>query len=378
MAEFTQAEKINLALKSIFGIQGMWNPDPPNGFHWSQEEYAYQQWVINNEIIMDEIPEAVDYAAAQSAAASNPGMIEEVELKLSVVPGTNGRAWAAFKTYNNKESGVNGDWIQPQIFGRGYALRLYEDNGTHNDAIPNSGAPGDEIATTVGAWMPNYKMGFLILGDTYTANSMGWTTPLWVKVFRYIGSKGVSGLTAGVSLDDAYSNGNIINVDSGSIVLQPINGYSPLQINESTSAPTQNLQEGQISLVNGILYKYDLSKNKWLSINKEFPSFTARFGCGNFLSSDKHGGINSGFTLLRDATITGITANVGFGAQNKTFHIMKNGVYSSIQSFTMINGSFVDDTLSIDAVAGDTIQVYFDAGAKAYSPRVNIELAWRL
>lgn len=378
MAEFTQVEKINLALKSIFGIQGMWNPDPPNGFHWSQEEYAYKQWILNNEIIMDAVPPAVDYAEAQTNASANPGMIEEVELKLSVVPGTNGRAWAAFNTYNNKDSGVAGDWIQPQLFGRGYALRLYEDNGTHNDSIPNSGAPGDEIATTIGAWIPNYKMGFIILGDAYTANAMGWTAPLWVRVFRYIGSKGVTGSTAGVSLDDAYNNGGTITVDSGSVTLNASGGYAPIQITPSTSAPTQNLNEGQLSIVGGIQYQYDSSRNKWLSVNKEFPSYTARFACGNFLSADKHSGLNAGFTVLRDATITGITSAVGWGTQNKTFHIMKNGVHSSIQSFTMASGKIIDDTLNVDVDAGDTVQIYFDPGPQAYSPRVNLEIAWRL
>lgn len=378
MAYLTDAEKINLSLKELFGIQGTWNENPPDGFNWFQEEYAYKQWVLNDEILMQDVPQANTAAEAQAAVSANPSLIQEVELKLSAIPGTNGRAWAAFQTYNDKDSGVNGDWLQPQVFGRGYAMRLYQDNGTHNDSIPNSGAPGNEIDTTQGAWIPQYKLGFIILGNDYTVPAMGWRAPLWVKVFRYIGPKGVTGTTAGVSLDDAYNNGNTITVDNGSITLNPGGGYSPLQINESTSAPTQNLQEGQISLVDGILYQYDSVRNKWLSINKDFPSFIGRFGCGNFLSADKHGGINGGFTVIRDATITGITSTVGWGTQNKTFHIMKNGVYSSIQSFTMSGGKLVDDTLSIDVSAGDTVQIYFDAGPQAFSPRVNLEIAWRL
>lgn len=378
MADFTQVEKINLSLKAIFGVQGTWNPDAPNGFHWSQEEYAYQQWVLNDEIIMNEIPRANTYTEALANMSANTALIEEVELKLSVVPGTNGRAWAAFKTYGDKDSGTNSDWLQPQLFGRGYALRLYQDNGTHNDSIPTSGAPGDEIATTIGAWIPNFKAGFIILGDSNTADAMGWTSPLWVKVFRYIGPKGVSGATAGVSLDDAYINGSIINVNNGPVNFDADNGYAPIQITPDTSAPTQGLAEGQLTLVDGITYQYDSTRNKWLSINREFVSFTSRFGCGNFLSSDKHGGINVGFMALRDGTLTGLTSIVGWGTQNKTFHIMKNGVYSSIQSFTMIGGKLLDDTLSIDIDAGDTLQVYFEPGPQAVSPRVNLEIAWRL
>lgn len=376
--DFTDSEKLNLVLKSIFGIQGTWNPDIPDGFHWSQEEYGYLQWVLNNEIIMDTIPRANTQAEAQSILAANPQLMEQVDLKLSLIPGTNGRAWAAFETYNDKDSGVFGDWIQPQVFGRGYALQLYEDNGTHSDVIPNSGAPGDEIATTVGVWIPNYKMGFIILGDEYTADVMGWTSPLWVRVYRYIGAKGVSGTTAGVSLDDAYNNGNVLNVDNGPVTLNSGGGYAPIQITPSTSAPTQNLADGQLAIVQGIQYQYDSIRNKWLSVNREFPSYTARFGCGNYLSSDKHGGINSGFVVPRDCTITAITANVGWGTQNKTFHIMKNGTHTSIQSFVMASGKFQDDAIDLDIDAGDTVQIYFEPGPQAYSPRINIEVAWRL
>jgi len=378
VAEFTQIEKINLALKAIFGVQGTWNTEPPNGFHWSQEEYSYQQWTLNNEIIMSDVPRAETAAEAQVNKLANPLLIEEIELKLSVIPGTNGRAWAAFKTYNNKDSGINGDWLQPQLFGRGYALRLYQDNGTHNDAIPSSGAPGNEIATTMGTWIPNYKLGFIILGDSSTVPMMGWTSPLWVKVFRYIGPKGVTGSSAGVSLDDAYNNGNVITVDNGPVVLNPVAGYAALQITPAVSAPTQGLQDGQITIVGGIQYQYDSTRNKWLSVNKETPSFIGRFGCGNYLSTDKHGGLNSGFTVFRNGTITGITGNIGWGAQNKTFYIMKNGIHTNLQTFVMNAGKIVDTSLNIDIVAGDIIQIYFQPGPQAYSPRINLEISWRL
>jgi hypothetical protein len=44
VAYLTDAEKINLSLKELFGIQGTWNENPPDGFNWFQEEYAYKQW----------------------------------------------------------------------------------------------------------------------------------------------------------------------------------------------------------------------------------------------------------------------------------------------------------------------------------------------
>ncbi len=378
MADLTQVEKINLSLKAVFGIQGLWNPDPPNGLHWSQEEYATKTWSLNSEILMNTVPAALTIPDAVAAATANPTILVEEEIKLSVVPGTNGRAWAAFQTYNDPSSGVIGDWLQPQLFGRGYALRFYQDNGTHNDAIPSSGAPGDEISTTEGAWIPNYKLGFIILGDAQTAPVQGWTIPLWVKVFRYVGEKGVDGGSAGVSLDDAYNHGVFINADESAVVVNASNGYAPLQLTPMTSAPTQNLAAGQLCIVGNIQYAYDGTLAKWLSTNKESPTFVGRFGCGNYLSADKHGAQYVGFTAIRQGTIVGITAIVGWGTQNKTFHIMKNGTHTSIQSFTMAAGKLIDSTLNINFDAGDTIQIYFEPGPQAFSPRINLEIAWRL
>ncbi len=175
----------------------------------------------------------------------------------------------------------------------------------------------------------------------------------------------------------AWGHGSYTNPDS-IYLSKKASGYAPIQITPDISAPTQSLAEGQLTLVGGVTYLYDSTRNKWLSINREFPSFIGRFGCGNFLSADKHGGINVGFMALRAATITGITSVVGWGTQNKTFHIMKNGVYTSLQSFTMSAGKLIDDTLDINIDAGDTIQIYFNPGPQAYSPRINLEIAWRL
>jgi hypothetical protein len=377
MAEFSQIEKINIAFKSLLGIQGTWNGNAQDGLQWFNEEYPYQSWVLNDDVIMASIPKAGSLQEAVSNLANNPTIIQEKYIKLSQVPGTNGRAWAAFKTYNEKESGVFDDWLQPQLFGRGYALKLYQDNGTHSDIQSNSGAPGNEIATS-GAWIPNYKLGFIMLASGYTAIDLNWTTPLWVKVYRYIGPKNIDGSTVIVSMDNAYHNGHTITVDQGPIIIDPKLGSAPIQINQSTTAPTQNLENGQLALVDGLQYQYYKDVNKWFSINKETISLTARFGCGNYLSCDKFSGTKAGYTLLHKATIIGIAANVGAGALNKKFHLMKNGVWQSILELEMANGKYISHNVNLDFNEGDIIQIYFDPGPQSWSPRVNLELAWRL
>jgi hypothetical protein len=374
MAELTQSEKINISLKQVFGIEGTWNPDPPNGLHWSQEEYAYKAFTLNKDLIVDAVPVA-NTSAEATAALVGSTIIEVRDIKLTIVPGTNARAWAAFKTWGDATSGVYDDWLQPQLFGRGYALRLFQDNSSHNPSIPASGAPGNEILTTDGAWIPNYKLGFIVLGNANTVAAMGWKDPLWVRVYRYIGRKGITGATAGVTFDDAYNAGHTVTVDAGPIVLNASTS-APIQLTPQVSAPTTNLSAGQLSMVGNTLYQY--TGTKWLSVNQETPSFSARFASGNYLTDDIQGTTASGFLAKKNGTILAVAGSVGWGNMSKAFHVMKNGVFTDIYSFSLTSGKYVNDTLNIDFSAGDVLQVYADPGAQSFSPRVELTIAWRL
>jgi hypothetical protein len=216
----------------------------------------------------------------------------------------------------------------------------------------------------------------ILLGDAYTASAMAWKTPIWATVYRYIGRQGVSGATAGVGLEDAYRNGHSINADAGAVTFNASNGYAPVQITPSVSAPSNGLSAGQLCTVNNILYQYNGSK--WLSVSQEGVSFAARFGCGNYLTSDIQGAAGTGFTAIQKGTILGLTGSVGWGAMNKNFSIMKNGVFAPIQAFSMAAGKIMNSNLNIDFDAGDIIQIYFEANAQAFSPRIELTIAWRL
>lgn len=379
MAELSDKEKLNISLKMVFGIQGLNNADPITaaGLRWSEEEYAWNPFVTNNDIYMDSVPVAADITEADNNASTSP-YVEKITKKLTLVSSAAGRAWAAFNTYNDPDSGILGDWLLPQLFGRGYAARLFQ----ASTSDPNT--PGDEISTTEGAWIPSYKGGFIVLGKDYTADQMSWTTPLFIQAYRYVGAKGVSGSTAGVALDDAYNNGQTINVDDGPVNFIASGGYSPIQLAQITSAPTQSLDAGQIANINGLVYQYDATRAIWRSVYEMVVPFSTRNGSGNYLSlGGQHSDINSGYVALRGGVITGISASVGSryndsSVLDKTFEVRLNQSQTAEYSFTTSNTYFSASNLDIQFNEGDLVQIYIQSGAMAFSPRVNLHIAWRI
>lgn len=380
MAQLTDKEKLNIALKMVFGIQGLNNADTwsAGGLSWYEEEYPWNPFVTNDDIYMDPVPFASTQTEADNAVTNNPGVVEKITHKLTLVPGVADRAWAAFNTYNDPDSGLKGDWLLPQLFGRGYAARLFQ----ASTLDPNQ--PGDEISTSEGAWIPSYKNGFIVLSKDHTAASLSWNTPLFIEAYRYIGSKGVSGSTAGVSLDNAYENGHVINVDSGPVAFIASGGHSPIQLSPVVSAPTQSLDSGQIVNVNGLIYQYDTTRSVWKSVYEMLIPFSSRRGSGNYLTlGSDHSDINSGYVGMRNGIITGISASVGSryndpSVIDKTFRIRINQSQVDEYVFSTSSTYFTATDLNISFDEGDLLQVYVDPGPLAFSPVVNLHINWRV
>lgn len=372
MSDFTQTEKINLLIKTVFGIQGLSNTADTLGLKWYNEKYSWLPFTLNDELFADSIPTASTPAQADTNVTNNPTIMEKRDIKLSLVAGTNGRGWVAFQTYGDDQSGIYGDWFLPQLFGQGYAARLYEDNGSGTGV-------GTEITTTAGAWIPAYKLGAIVLADGYTASDEGWTTPLWVRVYRYIGAKGVSGGSAHVSLDDAYNEGRTITADEGPVVINASTNYAPLQITPIAYTPSSGVAEGQICMRDDVVYFYEGTRTKWLSIDQPLISYKAVKGDGNYLFTGDFSDINCGFHAVRNGTIIGITAAGGTGNQSKSFAIRKNGVATDLATFSLSSGKYSSLTTDVDFSAGDVLQVYCSAtGAPIFAPRVTLVIAWRI
>ena len=152
----------------------------------------------------------------------------------------------------------------------------------------------------------------------------------------------------------------------------------PLRIKPSASTPS-GTSAGQMFVGDdGILYIYDGTRTKWLSVDRTMVGWGS-----NILTSYSYlrqfGGSPSnsnGWRMVRNGTITAITAQTG---SNETWilEIRKNDSSTAIASLNMTGqkGNH-SNTLNIDVNEGDFLQAYCNGLLVDY-PQALIELAWR-
>lgn len=374
MANFSVNERINLAYKLVFGIQGTSNTDDALGRNWYEELYPWTPLLESEDVFIENVPEA---AAGQGStvAAANPTIIQEVDIKLTKKTGYNGRVWAAHSTYNDEDSALLDKFLLPQKFGQGYTARFYQDDGAGNK--------GSEFLTTEGAWVFAYGMGFLLLADNYTTSDLSWTEPIHLVGFRYIGQTVANIAGSAITLDGAYSNGNSIDIDSGPVTLDAtpdVNAYAPLRMIDLASAPTSDLTAGDVAIVNGEMYAYDATRLKWLSVNRNIINFSHKWADSRYLIySDNFATRYLGFLVHKDSCITSIIAKCDQGNLNKTFYIRRNSALSNIGSFTLSAGQYSDNSININLNQGDVLQVFAsNAGEAAQHLSVQFEIATRV
>ena len=183
-------------------------------------------------------------------------------------------------------------------------------------------------------------------------------------------------ITAGSkTLQQAYVDGNTISVDAanGTVELDQTGETLPsFRLVPDATFPTTNLGSGALHPdTDGTLYSYDSTRSKWLSIS-EFPYHFTDNG-NNDSSYLKIGNVTStsiGWVAPYDLTIITIEA-IGEGNLTKTFDLEANTV--SIETFSLVSGSYSDSSANIDINAGDILQCFATgAGASVNDPVVSI------
>ena len=127
------------------------------------------------------------------------------------------------------------------------------------------------------------------------------------------------------------------------------------------------------------IYYYDDTRSKWLTVFTHNYLFTYSgnldglyLSIGNVVDSYAH------YHILRDATITAITADQGPGSAEPTkgYEIQANGL--NVFSFNMVDDSYINESMNVDISADDSLQMYcVAAGARARDPIITLELKWR-
>ncbi|MGO4921529.1 hypothetical protein, partial [Maribacter spongiicola] len=154
----------------------------------------------------------------------------------------------------------------------------------------------------------------------------------------------------------------------------------PLKIEPSTSTPT-GTSGGQMFVSNddGILYIYDGTRSKWLSVDRTMVGWGRNSNnTSNEYLRQFNGALSNqnGWRMVRNGTITAISAQSDID-QTWTFEVRKNDATTVIASITMtgVQGNH-NNTLNVDINEGDFIQAYCNGTSVDY-PETLIEIAWR-
>ena len=191
------------------------------------------------------------------------------------------------------------------------------------------------------------------------------------------------------NLTEAYNQdgpglGRTITIDNGPIVLDASTGTNAaLEIPNVSTAPTTNIgTEPQLQVINNILCMYDVSRAKWLSVERQYLAFGRK---GKTLSmflnfySSAMASNNSGLRLVRDACIVSMSGQIG-DVSTCDFHVRKDNGATNIATLSLT--SAIGDgnkNLNVDTIEGEFLQSYIDVPSGTIDdPMVIVEIAWRM
>lgn len=175
-----------------------------------------------------------------------------------------------------------------------------------------------------------------------------------------------------------------IGTSSPSAELEIVGSDTGIPVLELTpqSAPTGNTT-GQLAVIGDLLYMYDDTRGKWLSVE----STTFQFGKnGNTNSQNlEFGGAmvsgSSGPLMPFDGTIVAITANSSGGTSTKEFQVrVRNGTTNiSSTSFNLSSNIYNNSSLNIDFSAGDyiTTRARDNSDGNVSNPGIVVWIKWR-
>ncbi|MGJ8737723.1 hypothetical protein [Zobellia laminariae] len=206
-------------------------------------------------------------------------------------------------------------------------------------------------------------------GSNATTHFLG-TTDLQDFVIKTDNSERIRiSSTGNIGINNPTPNAQI-DIESASV---------PLRIQPSTTTPT-GTESGQIFMGDdGILYAYDGSRTKWLSVDRTMVGWGVNNPVTTLAYMRQFNGAESnknGWRMLRDGTITGITVQTE-NANTWTLEIRKNDglIPIAVLAIAATEGG-QDDTMNIDFNQGDFLQAYCNGIAVEY-PETLIEIAWR-
>ena len=150
-------------------------------------------------------------------------------------------------------------------------------------------------------------------------------------------------------------------------------------IDPHPTAPTTNLVDGAVSIIDDIFSTYDATRGKWLSVDRVQLSASKKGGANDVYLrvSDQIATSETGYRIMRDATITALAAQTD-GVETWTLRIRKNDSTTDLASLVITAATGGQDTtINLDLDQGDELQIFADTTGAIHSPVALVEIAWR-
>ena len=314
------------------------------------------------DIWLEEIPQ-IPPSSSTSVVAVEENLILTEDITVA-----NNKSWYACSTPGDLNTRLR-DFIQPdENITKAYYIKLYDSN---NKQI----FVGDSVN-----WEFNYADGIL----TFENSPTNYSAPFKISGYRYIGKKGstdefVTNLDRAYDGENGSGSGRVINVDFGPVQLSPSSGSAALQIDSQDYTPVNGLADGQIINRAGILYIYDNTRGKWLSMVRQSIIFGIKRADGCYLNVSDFSSSMSGWPALRDGVITGITVQASSGFSSKSFILSINNNPSPVLSFSLSGLYYANGALNIDFDANDVIKILASSQyGITYNVVANLEISWRV
>lgn len=146
------------------------------------------------------------------------------------------------------------------------------------------------------------------------------------------------------------------------------------------SAPVTSVVDGATVFSGGLLYMYDATRVKWLSVNRAeyWMGRNASNATNLYLRAfDGLASSSVGYRMQRAGTITAVIAQADVSG-TWTLEVRRNNSVTAIASLT-VTAALGNQVLTtnVDISQGDEIQLYLNGGPIA-NPSGAIEVAWRL
>ena len=242
-------------------------------------------------------------------------------------------------------------------------------DGSNNVLLGHGAGSGSSTGITTGD-------GNILIGDG-VLNS-GQTVDNELNIGDAIYATGLYGATAkvGIGTNNPSAGLEILGADTGAPVLE----LNP------QSAPV-GTATGQLAVIGDLLYMYDATRSKWLSVEStalQFAKNNRQATTDEFLffGGNLRDGTKSGALMPFDGTVVIVSARrADTDTSAETYLVSINGSTSSLPGnsieFAAGSQSVNGTSYNIDFNAGDFLNVYTSLSRISYDPAVIVWVKWR-